>query len=159
MAAQNFVPHSIAHALIPEKRRYGPVQPVPPPIEEKAPKLECAPTAFVFSAPPSERTAEEPRPPRKSLKLECWDTTDDATGTPEPGKATGTTQAGVVPAPRFMTVRPLRPSTSKAVQTVIVPTQGFVNPFSQFYERPPPKRAIKTTRKNPEESKTAPLLL
>ena len=47
-----------------------------------------------------------------------------------------------------MTVRSLQPSTSKAVQTVIVPTQWFVTQFYQFYERPPWKRATKTTRKN-----------
>ena len=89
----------------------------------------------VFSA----TSRKDPRgiaTPRKSLKRYCWDTDDDATGTPEPGQAQGTTQAGVVPAPGVMTVRPLQPNTSKAVQTVIVPTQGFVNPFSQFYERP-----------------------
>ena len=94
--------------------------------------------------------------PRKSLKRDCWDTDDEATGTPEPGQAPGITQAGVVPAPRVMTVRPLQPSTSNAVQTVIVPTQGLVNPFSKFYERPPPKRATQTTRKNPGELKMAP---
>ena len=54
-----------------------------------------------------------------------------------------------------MTVRQLQPNTSKAVQTVIVPTQGFVNPFSQFYERPPPKKSPQTTRKTPVEPKMA----
>ena len=105
--------------------------------------------------PPVGRTPEEPRPPRKSLRRDCWDTGDTATGTPEPGQALGTSQAGVVSAPRVMTVRPLQPSTSKAVQTVIVPTQGFVNPFSQFYERPPPKKSPQTTRKDPGEPKKA----
>ena len=54
-----------------------------------------------------------------------------------------------------MTVRPLQPSTSKAVQTVIAPTQGFVNQFSQFYERPPPKKVTQTIRRNPGEPKMA----
>ena len=35
-----------------------------------------------------------------------------------------------------MTVRPLQPNTSKAVQTVIVPTQGFVNPFPNSTKDP-----------------------
>ena len=115
----------------------------------------ATPTAFVFSAPPAGRTPEGSRPPKKSLKQDCWDTDDDATGTPWPGHAPGKTQAGVAPAPRVMTVWPLQPSTSKAVQTVIVPTQGFVNPFSQFYERPPPKKVTQTTRKNLGEPKMA----
>ena len=78
--------------------------------------------------------------------------------TPEPGARPGSrkTQAEGVPAPRVMTVRPLYPSTSIAVQTVIVPSQGFVNPFTQFYERPQPKRATRTTRKNHVEQKVAP---
>ena len=53
-------------------------------------------------------------------------------------------------------MRPLQPSTSQAVQTVIVPTQGFMNPFYKFYERPPPKESTQTTRKTPGESKMAP---
>ena len=113
------------------------------------------PTTFVFSAPPAVRTSDGSRPPRKSLKRDCWDTDDEDTGNPGTGQAPGTAQAGVVPAPRVMTVRPLQPSTYKAVQTVIVPTQGFVNPFSQFYERPPPKKVTQTTRRNPGELKMA----
>ena len=54
-----------------------------------------------------------------------------------------------------MTVRPLQPCTSKAVQTVMVQTQVFVNHFSQFYERPPPKKSPQTTRKNSGKPKMA----
>ena len=129
---KNFVSPSNAHALIPEEEKYGPVQPVLPLIEKQVPKPGGTPTTFVFSAPPAVWTSEESRLPRKSLKRDCWDTDDEATRTPEPGQAPVTTQAGVVLAPRVITVRSLQPSTSKAVQTVIVPTQGFVNPFSQF---------------------------
>ena len=146
---KNFVSPSNAHALIPEKKGYGPVQPVPPLIEKKVPASGGTPTAFVFSAPPAGRTPEESRPRRKSLKRDCWDTDDTATGTPEPGQAPGTPPAGVASAPRVMAVRPLQPSTSKAVQTVIVPTQGFVSPFSQFYERPRPRNPLKPPGRHP----------
>ena len=86
---KNFVSPSNAHALIPEEKRYGSVQPVLPLIENQVPQPGGIPTTFVFSAPPAVRTADGSRPPRKSLKRDCWDIDDEATGTSEPGQAPG----------------------------------------------------------------------